>query len=651
MRTTKLDSHPFVLKETSSRAISTFRLASLAAVCFGATGLSGCGAPFNSVPAPSLNSEAVSGSVHGGQQPISGATVSLIVPGTTGYGSAGTVLVSTTSGATGQFTLPRPYTCPANSGLVYILATGGNAGAGINPLIAEAAVVGPCSALTASTFISVNEVTTIAAAYALAPFATVTAASTGIGTSATNLQGFYNAAGTANNLANTATGVAHATGDLSGIVPPTAEVNTLADVIAACINQGTPSVPATTCATLFTAATPSGGIPPTDTFQAAINIALHPANHTASLFGLVTASGPFQPTLATAPADFSVALAFNGGAISFGGTVGIAIDAAGNAWITTTDSSAAIHSITEISPAGVYLSGSTVAASTGFGFSNLLFPIGIGFDTSGKLYVAANSTQHQVVKFNSDGTFNSAINSSLTFPNGLAVDAGSNVWVADYSNTTNHLAEITSAGVESTRSPFITSVGGVDVAAGPLAIWETDYGSAQVSRVDLTSFAVTNTFIGGPAGGIAVDHANNAWVAVSGNGNIFEINNAGSNLAPFGGYALNPNCYANSIIIDGLGNAFVGAYVSNSSMGSLAEFSNSGVLLSPAAGFIGSNAISVSPSAVEGIRIDGSGNVWIAGSNNGTAFPNYVTEVVGIAAPVVTPQSVAAANNTVGTRP
>lgn len=629
-------------KQVSRMALLGFSLAGLAP-------LVGCGV--QNIAAPVVSEAAISGTIHGGQQPVAGAFVQLIAPGTTGYGVAGSVIASTTSGPGGGFTLPRPYTCPANSGLVYVLATGGDAGAGINPVVAEAAIVGPCSALTASTFVNISEVTTVAAAYALAPFATVGAGSTAIGTSATNLQGLYNAAGPANNLANTATGFAHATGDFPGIVPPTAEINTLADILAACINQGTANVATGTCATLFTAATPPSGTAPTDTFQAAIDIALHPGNHTATLFGLVTAAAPFQPALATAPADFSVALGFNGGGITLGGgTIGVAIDAAGNAWITTGVTNANVHSLTEISPAGVYLSGSTVAATTGFDSSVLSSPIGLTIDQSGAIYVA-NNGQNNILKFNSDASLNSTITAaSLSGPNGIATDANGNVWVADFSSNINHVTEITKAGAEATQSPFATGNGGVDVVAGPLAIWETDYASGEVSRIDLSSFAVTNFNIGGPSGGIAVDHANNAWVAVTGNGNVFEISNTGAFLSPFGGYVY-PNGSVQNITVDGLGNIFAGGYLGDTSMGGLVEFSNSGVLLSPDNGFAGSNVIPVVPEVAEGIHIDGSGNVWIAGSNNGTALPSYVAEVIGIAAPVVTPRSVAVANNTLGTRP
>ena len=254
---------------------------------------------------------------------------------------------------------------------------------------------------------------------------------------------------------------------------------------------------------------------------------------------------------------------------------------------------------------------------------------------------------------NSDGTFNSTITAlSLSFPNGIATDAVGNVWVADFSNTINHVTEITAAGVESTHSPFATGYGGVDIAAGPLAVWETDYQSGFVSRIDPTSFAVNNISVGGSSGGIAIDHANNAWIAVDLlTATFLRLTTPHAALfLPNGGYVY-PNGSVQNITVDGLGNVFAGGYLGNTSMGGLVEFSNAGVLLSPGNGFSGSNVIPVVPQPPEGIHIDSSGNVWIAGSNNGTALPNYVAEVIGIAAPVVTPRSVAVANNTLGTRP
>lgn len=617
-------------------------------------GLCGCGvAPNGTIAAnPGVS---VSGRVHGGQQPIANATITLYAPGTTGYGSALTIIVSTTSDANGNFTLPRPYTCPANNGLSVLRATGGNAGAGTNPAISEFAILGPCSGLSASTFVNITEVTTVAAAFALAPFANVTPGIDSVGTSATNLQGLANAAGAAGNLANTVTGMAHATGDFPGIVPPTAEINTLADILASCINQGTTGNPAGGCAALFAATTPPGGAAPTDTGVAAFNIAQHPGNNTAALFALVPAIAPFQPTLSTAPADFSVALGFNGGGITVNGTTGVAIDAQGNAWITTGNLNPNVHSLTEISPTGVYLSGSTVAASTGFGVSSLNFPIGVAIDQSGAVYVCNGGGNGNLLKFDTMGVLQSTITAaSFNGVNGIAIDGLGDPWISNF-GTNGTITEITTAGVEATHSPFnYGGTQGVDVAIDPLAAWVVASNGA-VGRVDLTSFAVTTTSTGGPNGGAANDHANNLWIATVGNGSFMEFSDSGVDLVPFGGLHPNdPTTVPQNIIIDGLGNVFAGSAfnsVNANKPGSLIELSNSGTLLSPSLGYSGSNVIPVVPSVPGGIGIDGSGNVWIAGGSNGTAVPIDVAEIVGIAAPVVTPRSVAATNNTIGMRP
>jgi hypothetical protein len=616
--------------------------------------LTGCGAaPLISGTTGPADSPYISGVIHGGQQPVSGAAISLIAPGTSGYGSAGSVIVSTTTASDGTFTLPRPYTCPANSGLVYILSKGGNAGAGSNSAIGLAAVLGPCSGLTGSTSVNIDEVTTVAAAYVLAPFASVTSGSTSIGTSATNLQGLTNAAGAAGNLANTATGTAHVTADLTGIVPPTAEINTLADILAACVNQGASGVTTGTCATLFTAATPPGGTAPADTWQAALDIAQNPGNNTAALYALASAIIPFQPTLSSAPADFSVALGYNGGAITAGaGSIGVAIDSAGDAWITTGVPGSGVGTLTEISPAGIYISGPTVASTTGFGAGVLNQPIGLAIDQNGAVFVDNNAAAN-LLKFNSNGTLQSTFTAaSFSGPNGVAIDGTGDPWVSNFGGTS--MTELTTAGVEASHSPFSVGGGQVDVAVGPTAAWVAVHGTTgDVSRVDLTSFAVQTVSTGGSNAGLAIDHSKNAWVASIGQGGIYEISDSGTvTFAP--GNFQTGTVVPQNIAIDGLGHVFSGTYVVPTTvnfMGSLVEFSNAGALLSTSNGYSGSNVIPVVPEVPGGIGIDGSGNVWIAGTNNSTSLPNYVAEVIGIAAPLTTPLSVAVKNNLLGTRP
>jgi len=53
-----------------------------------------------------------------------------------------------------------------------------------------------------------------------------------------------------------------------------------------------------------------------------------------------------------------------------------------------------------------------------------------------------------------------------------------------------------------------------------------------------------------------------------------------------------------------------------------------------------------------GIGLDGSGNVWLTGlDDDATGAASFVTEVLGIAAPVVTPKSLAVRNNAIGNQP
>jgi hypothetical protein len=141
-----------------------------------------------------------------------------------------------------------------------------------------------------------------------------------VGTSSTNLTGLINVTGPAFNLANTQTGQANGVNAIPGMVLPTAEMNTLADILAACVNSGVAGVASNTCTTLFTAATPPGGTAPTDTFQAAIDIALNPGNNASALYALVTPAAPFQPTLTSAPGDFALPIQYTGGEMDFPST-------------------------------------------------------------------------------------------------------------------------------------------------------------------------------------------------------------------------------------------------------------------------------------------------------------------------------------------
>jgi trimeric autotransporter adhesin len=251
------------------------------------------------------------GMVHGGQQPVAGATIQLYAVGTTGDGAASTPLLSpaAVSDANGAFNITGTYTCPSSSSLVYIVANGGNPGlaAGTNnAALSLMAALGPCGNLTASTYIFVNEITTIAAVYPLAPFMT---SSTAIGSSSTDAAALASAFTVASELVNTTIGAAPGTGVPTGTIVPVAQINTIGDFVAPCVDSaGGVSGDNSACGNLFALTTPTGFAAPTNSVTALQNLANNPTMNTASLYALVPAAAPFQPTDPETPADFSVRL-------------------------------------------------------------------------------------------------------------------------------------------------------------------------------------------------------------------------------------------------------------------------------------------------------------------------------------------------------
>jgi len=385
----------------------------------------------------------VGGTVHGGQQPVNGSTVQLWTVGTSGYGSTASPLgasVMTNSG--GGFTLGS-YTCPSNS-YAYITAAGGDpqtgTGSTVNPAIALVAALGPCSSLTSTTFININEVTTVAAMWALAPFASVTqgtALSTTtttpsftIGTTSTNLQGLANAMGVASNLASVATGTSPGTNtNLTNV--EYWQVNTLADILALCVN--TTGVAGANCSPVITATTPSGGgTAPADTLQIALYLAQHPTVGT-SLLSQVSSTAPFQP-YDTSVNDWTIGYSASTGTSN---TRWIAFDQFGNAWVTT--SGAALY---ELSPTGTII-GSPITSSSA---STIGTSYEVAVDTANNAWVTdqGKSTIFEVSGSTSAGGANGGVTgnpavltttASTGLLEGITIDGSNNVWASISSGT------------------------------------------------------------------------------------------------------------------------------------------------------------------------------------------------------------------------
>ena len=277
--------------------------------------LSGCGARmnFDSAARPLGNAEVIlEGSIYGGQQPIGGATVQLYAAGSGGDQSAATPLLATPaiSDANGNFSLTGLYTCPSSTAEVYLAAQGGNPGmhAGTNNQSALLlSGLGPCGDLTSSTFMLINEVSTVGTVYSLAPFMS---SYLNVGSGSSDANALAAAFLHVDELVNTATGTSPGPALPDNFTAPVTSLNALSNVIAACVNSaGGVAGDGSICGQLFSYAAPGGGgDPPTNTADAVLDIANNPSQNVTSLFYLSPPVSVFQPTMTAPPAEWSMAI-------------------------------------------------------------------------------------------------------------------------------------------------------------------------------------------------------------------------------------------------------------------------------------------------------------------------------------------------------
>jgi hypothetical protein len=404
--------------------------------------------PHNPVTTTSVSAH---GRVMGGQQGISAASIYLYAAGASGYGSAAASLLTSSAGnqdgsgnwyvktnASGDFAITGDWSCPSSPSpsYLYVLAIGGDpGGSAANPNLAMLAALGPCSGVNSSTYVMVNEVTTVASIWALSPFMTGT---TNIGSSAANQLGLADAFAAVNSVANIATGTASGPSLPTGATLPISKINTLADILSGCVNTtGGTAGDSSPCGKLFTATTVNS-VAPTNTAAAALNMAQHPAASVSALFALQTASPPFLPDLSTAPNDLTIAINYTGGGLN--APKAIATDQSGNVWVANSggDKVSWFNNL-----------GSSKLGTTGTSLSGV--PAGIAIDLTGNAWVTASN--NDVYELSS--STGSIVGSPLTgfnAPSGIAIDGTNEIWVVNGGTST--VSAVNSSGTALTGSPF-----------------------------------------------------------------------------------------------------------------------------------------------------------------------------------------------------
>ncbi len=263
------------------------------------------------------------------------------------------------------------------------------------------------------------------------------------------------------------------------------------------------------------------------------------------LVTFTTSSGTADTTVTTSTLAGNSSAGFANGTgvnATFNAPQGVVADAAGNLYVSDSFN----HLIRKITAAGVV----TTYAGTGeLGFqagtattAKFYSPQGLALDASGNLYVADQGVNSiykitpagVVTILAGDGTSGSSngTGSAARFnsPQGLAVDATGNVYVADRNN--NRIRKITPAGVV-TNYAGTGSVGYVNGDATTLAtfsrptgiaidgsgnLFVTDLGNSQIRKI--TTAGVVSAYFGNPnitdalnsPSAIAIDAQNNIYL-------------------------------------------------------------------------------------------------------------------------------------------
>jgi hypothetical protein len=593
--------------------------------------------------------------VNTGLTPISGSSITLFAAGATGYGAGATAIGTATTAADGTFTVTS-YTCPAGNPQTYITASGGDAGSGGNSAIGLMAALGPCNSLTPSTNVTINELTTAATQWALAQF--FDSSGHNIGTTSTNATGLINAyAGFADLAALNASNLS-VSGNPSSFLPsggscPGANncdglerLNTLANILAGCDESSGSSSSA--CAALLCDATPgltyssscSGTPIISDTLGAAELIVTNPSNNVSALYGLAAVSTPFSPGLATAPDGWEMALNFtNSTGAGFSSPHSIAVDASGNVFAANL-----FNSVSELTAASGYATGLNLAPSGAMLNDNE----SLALDGSGNIFVLnldGNGNLGSVGELTAASSYATGLNfnpagASFASPTSLALDGSGNIFVVNQSS--NSVSELTAASSYGTGLNFAPS--GASLSS-PVAIALDGFGNIFASNSqgpslsELTVASGYSTGFNFPAQ-VPVPFGYATPLALDGSADLFSfyLHTQGELLIPGVNELTAASSYTtsldyassrelndpDSIALDGSGNVF--ALNEGGSGGSVSE-------LTAASGYAtvaNFNPAGASFSEPLAMALDGSGNVFVAN-------PTAVSEILGLAKPVITP--------------
>ncbi|MGD0631821.1 MAG: choice-of-anchor D domain-containing protein [Terracidiphilus sp.] len=256
---------------------------------------------------------------------------------------------------------------------------------------------------------------------------------------------------------------------------------------------------------------------------------------------------------------------------------------------------------------------STVASQSSGG---LLEPYGVAVDGGGNIYIADTGNNRIVKETLSAGSYTQGTipTSSLSSPSGVAADGAGNLYIADTDNqrvlketlTTGGYTESVIVSFPINTATYISSIAvdgsGKVYFVGGGTLYEETLSEGSYTQSIIPTTGINNN-------GITVDGSGNIYIADNGNQRVVKLS-AGSyaqTIIPIP----SPSAPTGAIAVDDNGNVYLTVYPLNGNFGILKE------TLSLLVGSYTQSTIATSPLYLPlGIAVDGSGNVYIANSED-----------------------------------